>query len=282
MLKRLLEELENQETEEIFTYSVVVVDNDRAASASQMVGEFASQSNMAVTYEVEPRQNIPLARNRAGQIATGDFIAFIDDDELPIKRWLLTLLTTCLEYGVDGVLGPVKPRFEGEPPQWVLKGKFYDRATYPTGFVIDQKKGRTGNVLLKRQVFSGINEPFRPEFRTGEDQDFFGRMIERGRTFIWCNEAIAYETVPPLRWKRTFMLRRAMLRGTVTVQYKKFGLRDVVKSIIAVFLYTAALPFAAVLGQHRLMSLAEKLFHHLGAIVAFLGGNLIKDPYVTE
>jgi len=282
MLKRLLEELEKQETDGAFTYSIVVVDNDREASASQMVGEFASQSNMAVTYEIEPRQNIPLARNRAVNIAEGNFIAFIDDDELPIQRWLLTLLTTCVQYGVDGVLGPVKPQFDEEPPRWIVKGKFYERARYPTGFVIDRQKGRTGNVLLKKEIFSGLHEPFRPEFRTGEDQDFFGRMIEQGRTFIWCNEAIAYEIVPPLRWKRTFMLRRAMLRGTVAVLYEKFGLFDLVKSMIAVSLYTVILPFAAVLGQHRLMSVAEKLFHHLGAIVAFLGGNPVKEPYVTE
>src|SRR5205085_902502 len=100
---------------------------------------------------------------------------------------------------------------------WVVKGNFYDRASYPTGFVIDWKKGRTGNVLLKRHLFDADTPPFRPEFVTGEDQDFFGRMIDKGYVFIWCHEALAYETVPPIRWKRTFMLRRALLQGATSL-----------------------------------------------------------------
>ena len=43
---------------------------------------------MAVAYRVEPQQNIALARNAAITHATGDFIAFFDDDQLPIKQWL--------------------------------------------------------------------------------------------------------------------------------------------------------------------------------------------------
>ena len=58
-----------------------------------------------------------------------------------------------------------------------------------------------------------MHQPFNPEFRQGEDQDFFRRMIDHGHVFIWCNEAVAYEVVPPIRWKRTFMLKRALLRG---------------------------------------------------------------------
>src|SRR5208282_5462370 len=169
--------------------------------------------------------------------ASGDFVAFIDDDEFPTKRWLLTLLKTCNEHHVDGVLGPVKPHFDEEPPKWVVKGRFYDRQTYPTGLVIDWRKGRTGNVLLRKEVFAGCERPFRPEFRNGEDQEFFHRAIEKGGVFIWCNEAVAYEVVPPIRWKRTFMWRRALLRGSIEPKTPAFGARDVVKSLMAAPVY---------------------------------------------
>ena len=154
LLKRLLEELRGQETGGLFTYSIVVVDNDQSRSAQTVVGEFAASSIIPIKYCTEPRQNIAMARNTAVENAHGDLIAFIDDDEFPIKRWLLTLFEALNKYGADGVLGPVKPHFEDEPPQWVVKGKFYERASYPTGFVIDWRKGRTGNVLLKRSLFS--------------------------------------------------------------------------------------------------------------------------------
>lgn len=281
-LKRLLAELGAQETDGRFTYSVVVADNDREQSAAPIVDAFAAQSNIGVTYCVEPRQNIALTRNTAIQHAQGDFIAFIDDDEWPTRRWLLTLFNTCGDCGADGVLGPVKPDYAEVPPQWVVDGKFYDRPTYPTGFVIDWRKGRTGNVLLKRRIFEDEARPFRPEFLTGEDQDFFRRMIDKGYVFVWCNEALAYETVPPIRWNRTFMLKRALLRGAVSLVHPTTGRRAIATSVIAAPVYTAALPFAFVLGQRRFMTCLIKLFDHIGRLLAVVGVRPIQQPYVTD
>jgi len=281
-LQRLLEELREQETSGLFTYSIVIADNDHLESAKTVVRDFAGSSGIAIRYCVEPRQNIALARNKAIENAYGEFVAFIDDDEFPSKRWLVTLFEACNEYGVDGVLGPVKRHFDEEPPTWVVKGKFYERPTYPTGLVIDWKKGRTNNVLVRRRVFAAGAPPFRPEFRTGEDQDFFQRRIEEGHVFVWCDEAVVYEVVPPVRWRRSFMLRRALLQGTICVIHPTFGAREIAKSIVAVPAYAAALPFALLLGQHKFKSRLVKLFHHLGSLLALLGINAIKEPYVTE
>jgi len=277
----LLAELARQETGGLFTYSLVIADNDHSESAKALVSEFAASSPIAVTYCVEPRQNIALARNRAVEHATGDFVAFIDDDEFPAKDWLLNLFKACQEYRVNGVVGPVTRHFDVQPPMWVVKGGFYQRPTYPTGLVINWLMGRTNNVLLQRGLLTADGQPFRPEFRSGEDQDFFRRVIEKGYAFIWCNEAVVYEVVPPGRWKRTFMLRRALLQGAVSVLHPGFGALDVAKSLIAIPGYTAALPFASLLGQHRLMTLLIKLFDHLGRILALLGIHPVKEPYVT-
>jgi glycosyltransferase involved in cell wall biosynthesis len=282
LLGRLLAELLRQETRGLITFSIVVVDNDRLKSAEAVVQEFAASSSFPIHYCVEPQQNISLARNRALENATGDFLAFIDDDEFPTPRWLLTLFEALNQYGVDGVLGPVKPHFDDAPPRWIISGRFYDRPSYPTGYVIDWKKGRTGNVLLKRQILASSAGRFRPEFRTGEDQDFFRRLIEKGHVFIWCDEAVAYEVVPPMRWKRSVMLRRAMLRGATTLLYPTFGAREVMNSVVAVPAYTAALPFALVSGQGKFMNLSDKLFYHLGRLLALMGINPIKEPYVTS
>ena len=280
-LKRLLEELDGQDTSGLFTYSIVVADNDHLQSGEAVVRDFAAASSIPIKYCVEPRQNIALTRNKAIENANGDFVAFIDDDEFPTRRWLLTLFKACDEFGVDGVLGPVKRHFDEDPPKWVVKGKFYERPTYPTGFVIDWRKGRTNNVLLKTRIFAASAQPFRPDFLTGEDQDFFRRMIEKRHAFVWCNEAVVYEVVPPVRWKRTFMLRRALLGGAVSVIEPTFGALAIAKSVIAVPAYTAALPFALVLGHHRFMILSVKLFEHLGKLLALMGIKPIR-AYVTD
>jgi len=280
-LQRLLKELCTQETEGLFQYSIVIVDNDYLRSAEPAVMDFVAASAVPIKYCIEPQQNIALARNKAIENATGDFVAFIDDDEFPPKHWLLTLFETCKKYGVDGVLGPVKPFFGEDTPKWVIKGKFYTRPTYPTGLVIDWRKGRTGNVLLKRGIFATGEQPFRPQFRNGEDLDFFRRTIERGHVFVWCNEAVAYEVVPPVRWKRTVMLRRALLRGASAALHPNVGARNIAKSVIALLAYTAALPLALLLGHHRFMTVLVKLCDHLGKLLALVGINPIREPYVT-
>jgi len=282
MLKSLLNELVDQQTEGVFNYSIVVVDNDGARSAEPVVEEFARRSHVRIKYCVESRQNIARARNMAVAHAEGDLVAFIDDDEIPISFWLLTLYKALEKFQVDGVLGPVRPRFDEQPPKWVIDGKFYERETYPTGLVFDWRKGRTGNLLLKKKVFAESPEPFRPEFHTGEDQDFFRRAIERHRVFVWCNEAVAFETVPPRRWNRRFMLKRALLRGATSLEHPLPEGRGILRSLIAVFVYSVALPFALAIKHSWFMMLLIRLFDHAGKLLALLRINPIKQSYITE
>lgn len=217
-LSRLLSRLEGQRTDGLFDYSIVIVDNDASESARQIVEGFAHSSKITCCYHVEPRQNIALARNKAIENAKGDFVAFIDDDEFSDERWLLTLYKALNRYKSDGVLGPVLPAFEEEPPKWVLRGHLFDRPAHPTGHVLAWESTRTGNALLKRDVFEKDCEWFDPALGSGgEDRDLFRRKIEEGFGFVWCNEAPVFETVPSIRWKRTVLLKRALLRGKMAL-----------------------------------------------------------------
>lgn len=280
-LIKLLTELASQDTCGRFSFSVVVVDNDISRSAEDVVRQFSASSQLQVKYYSEARQGIALARNKAVENAYGDFLAFIDDDEFPAKDWLITLLDVCETYGVDGVLGPVKPHYVEQTPSWIRKGKFYDRPVMPTGHKVEWKNARTGNVLLKRDVFVPDEPAFRTEFRSGEDQDFFRRMIEKGRTFVWSRDAVVYEVVPPPRWNRRFMLRRALLRGASAALDPTLGAYGITKSIIAILVYTVALPLMLVLGQHRFMKVMIKLCDHSGKLLALVGANPIRQPYIT-
>lgn len=282
LLKRLLEDLRDQDTGGLFTYSIVVTENDGLQSAKAVVSGFAAESNVSVKYCLEPQQNIAMARNRAIENAPGDFVAFIDDDEFPTKQWLLNLFNVCDKPQVDGVLGPVLPHFSDEAPRWVIKGKFYDRPRHATGFLLNWSQTRTGNVLLKTDLFAGDAQPFSPQCLEGSDQEFFKRMIQKGHAFVWCNEAVAYEVVPPARWKRSFLVRRALFRGFFSLRNHGFPFRPIATSLIATPAYALALPVVLVLGQARFMNYVFKLSYHAGRLLAILGINPIRQPYVTD
>jgi succinoglycan biosynthesis protein ExoM len=281
LLKRLLDHLARQETAGRFVYSIVVADNDSAQSAQPVVAEFAARSAIPIRYCVEPRQNIALARNKAVENVEGDFAAFIDDDEFPEKDWLSALLSTCESYRVDGVLGPVKRHFDEPPPKWLAKSHFYDRRINPTGTIVQWQEARTGNVLLRKKVLEDAEPPFRPQFRAGEDKDFFRRKIEQGHAFIWSAGAVVYETVPPARWKRRYMLRKALLRGASARLQPSCDAASIAKSMVAVPLYAVALPFALLAGHHHFMTLLVSMFDHLGKLLALVGINPVTEQYVS-
>ncbi len=272
LLKNLLERLNHQRTDEQFTYSLVVADNDPAQSAKELVATFSATSPVRVTYCFEPQPNIAMARNKALSHAEGDFVAFIDDDEFPVDDWLFQLMKTCEGYGVDGVLGPVVPSFESEPPAWVKKGKFFDRPTHETGYKVNWDQARTGNVLFRRSILRGVDPVFRTEFDTaGEDVDFFRRMMSDGHAFIWCNEAVIHEVVPASRCTRSYLLRRALLRGSNFHKHPTHRLQNAARSLIAVPCYSLALPFLALGGQHLFLKYLIKLLDHGSRLLAYVG-----------
>jgi succinoglycan biosynthesis protein ExoM len=277
-LRCLLERLENQITDGRLTFSVVVADNDAARSAERVVRDFCLVSKLCICYCNEPEQNIALVRNRALAQAEGEFIAFIDDDEIPERDWLLELYLAMLEFSADGVLAPVDSLFEVEPPAWVLKGKFFERPVHATGDHLAWNQCRTGNVLLRRAILSSLSTAFRPEFSTaGEDMDFFRRLIEKGHTFVWCQSAAVHEVVPAARCRRSFLLKRALLRGSNFHKHPVERIRNLTKSLLAIPSYALALPVLLVCGEHLFMKVLVKLCDHVSRVCAFAGWEMMKE-----
>ena len=162
------------------------------------------------------------------------------------------------------------------------KSSLYDRSANSTGTQVEWRDSRTGNVLLKREVVLNDSMPFRPEFRAGEDQDFFRRKIEEGRRFVWSAEAAVYEVIPPSRWTRLYYIRKALLQGSNAALQPDCGPTRIAKSMVAVPLYTLMLPLAFVAGQSRFMTLLVKLCDHSGKLLQAMKISPIREEYVSE
>jgi succinoglycan biosynthesis protein ExoM len=276
LLRRLLEQLAGQITGGDFTFSIVVSDNDVALSGCPVVEAFAARSLISIVYCTEPQRNIALARNRAVEHARGEFVAWIDDDEFPDPEWLRNLFAAAQHYKVAGVLGPVRPHFDEPPPRWLLDGRFCERAEYVTGTVLHWSQSFAGNALLRLEMLRQFPAPFCAEFGLGgEDVDFFRRMALLGHQFVWCNEAVVHEVVSPVRWTRSYRLKRAMMLGRSSL--KLADSKALVKSFIAVPIYSLLLPVTLCFGQHVFMKYSIKLSGHLGRLLALFGLNPINQ-----
>jgi len=230
------------------------------------------RSPMLVDYQVESRQNLALARNLALAHATGDLVAFLDDDEFPGDDWLLSLFRTWRAFRVSGVLGPVIPHFDQPPPRWIAKSKIFNRPRYQTGYSLGWRQTRTGNVLLDRSILKSASDLFDEHFAMhGEDLDLFRRLVAKGHRFVWCDEAEVFETHPPTRLCRRYHMRRALLRGSVFYSHVPAKSVPVLKSIAALAVYVPALPVLLLFGQHHFMLFVVKCCDHIGRLMAFAG-----------
>jgi succinoglycan biosynthesis protein ExoM len=283
LLRHLLAGLKDQVMEGAFSFSAVVVDNDVDRSGRAAFLALPEEQTIPVTYQVEPERNISLARNRSIENARGNLIAFIDDDEYPEQDWLLNHYRALRASRADGVLGPVRPLYGQQTPAWLKKSKLLERRGFLTGTIMtDYRDTRTGNVLFQKSVFTDRADWFDPKFGKsgGGDAVFFKRMMEKGRTFIWCDEAVVSEAVPLERQKRSYYLKRAMTRGLVEAQQSRFWSSNTLRSFVAIPLYALILPFTLLRGQHLFMKYLVKECDHLAKVLAHFGIKLAKErPY---
>lgn len=283
LLARLLNKLEYQRADGLFIFSVVIVDNDALESGRAAVLRSKAKSNYEINYDVEPERSISLARNRTIKNAKGNLIAFIDDDEFPDNVWLVNHYKTLVETKADGVLGPVKPHFDGKSPGWLEKSGLLTRPRLKTGDVIrNSLYTRTGNVLLRKRLFEEEGELFDPAYGRsgGGDTIFFERMMNKGKTFVWCNKACVYETVVPERQRAMYYIKRALSRGLVSARRTPVLSISTLKSLLAITIYTTALPICMVIGFHLFMKYLVKNCDHIGKILGYFGIKPVIDrPY---
>jgi glycosyltransferase involved in cell wall biosynthesis len=282
-LQRLLASLYSQVTNGSFRYEIVVADNDSQGSARKVVEAPSRKGRAAVVYGLQPQQSISLARNLAVALSSGDYVAFVDDDEEAPPAWLTTLYRCLISSRADGVVGPVEYTFDHGAPSWAVKGPLFRRTTGDrTGQVVDWRVAATGNALMKREVLEELDGPFRREFGAGgEDKDFFRRSMARDRVFVWCAEARCYEHVPPERTRVGFQIRRALLRGRMALRGPSGTWGGIAKSALAVVVYAVVMPLTLAMGSHVFVNCLVKAFDHLGKVLAAFGIDLVGEKYIT-
>lgn len=282
MLERLIRNLAMQDTRGLFEISCVVVDNDEMGGARDTVGRLKNELGLELIYSIEKERTIPAVRNHALRLARGNYIGIIDDDEFPPPHWLVTLYHAIQTFGVEGALGPVHPFFEQEPPMWLVKSRLCERPVLRTGTLLQWGQTRTGNVLLKREVFDKHGLCFDVEMKTGgTDREFFKQAMRRGFRFVAVAEAPVYETVPPERWSRRYYLRRALVNGFNAHRNSREEGRGMsrcvqpLKSTLALLVYAAAIPFCVLAGSRAVMGCLVRGGHHLSRLCAMLGIELV-------
>jgi succinoglycan biosynthesis protein ExoM len=220
LLEKLLRSLENQSLPKIVSIEIIVVDNDVNKSAEFVVRNFQNTTRIQFFYFNEPVKNISLARNLSVEKAIGEYILFIDDDEVASPQWVGHLLNALSTYNADGVFGQVLPKFNPQTPRWMKKGDFFFIRLPVSGTKATHKY--TTNCLIKAALLTKMEEPFNPKYGLtgGEDTDLFNKLASQGARFVYCQEAVTVEYLPPERTRLSFLFLRRIKFGAEPVWEK--------------------------------------------------------------
>jgi succinoglycan biosynthesis protein ExoM len=193
---------------------LVIVDNDQVPSAEPLAHQLATEGPFPVRYVHEPAAGVANARNAALAAASGDLIAFLDDDEEAAPGWLAALLETQRRYDADVVFGPVRARSPSHTPHRQYLEQFFSREGPAETGIIAHYYG-CGDSLVRRAALPHPTRPFsalRNEVG-GEDDQLFGVMSRAAARFAWAHAALVYEDPVPERQTLDYALARAFAFG---------------------------------------------------------------------
>ena len=209
-LRRLLSALVEQAR--LHGCTTIVVDNG-SNSSEEIVSAFLTSMN--IVYDRISAPGLVSARNRAMSLALAfhpEFLAFIDDDEVPEADWLSNLIRRIEETGADFAIGPVVPEYAVPPPRWATEGEFF----HASG-----DSFRTSNLILRALCLpENESQWFQHEFNFsgGEDNEFLGRLAADGAVHVVAETAIVRESVPASRMRRRYIWRRGLRDGVAIAQ----------------------------------------------------------------
>ncbi len=212
LLEKLLQSLVDQDIDGKVTFEIIVVDNDLLKSAEKVVRRFSLLTHHPLRYFCQPQRNISLARNLAVKKSVGEYVVFIDDDEIAPSCWLHHLFTTLRTSKVDGVIGAVMPLFNDGTPSWMRNRELFYGRLPETGA---QGPKYTSNAIVKTSLLRSVDGPFDPAYGIagGGDTHLFDRLEQLGGRFIFCREAFVDEFLPPCRTRISYLFQRGVKGG---------------------------------------------------------------------
>ena len=87
------------------SFETIVADDGSTDDTTEVVARVARNTRIPVRHLALPHGGVAAARNAGVEAARGEWVAFIDDDEMASPTWLAELLATARRQDVDCVSG---------------------------------------------------------------------------------------------------------------------------------------------------------------------------------
>lgn len=200
---------------------IVVIDGDPLLAESLRAHAVVSMIDELV--ELPENRGNSASRNAGAASASGDIVAFTDDDAVPAPGWIAGLMTAYTETDAVAVGGRVVPRWVDRAPSWFPDEFLWLVGCMRAGFAphLSEVRNTYGpNISFRRAVFEELGG-FSPDVgRQGTKQlqahetEIAARLAARGTAgMVFTEDAVVEHKVYPYRMRPRWLLRRCFWQG---------------------------------------------------------------------
>jgi glycosyltransferase involved in cell wall biosynthesis len=228
-------------------WEVLVVDNAGNDDTARISELFSSSIPLKFLVEKAPGKNNAL--NAALGHADGDLIIFTDDDVIPDKAWVISLIAAASRWAEADLFGGcILPKF----PQGMTVPSIDDSVFMRIAYVISKEDIEEGeipagkiwgpNMMVRRRVFDQglrFNTNIGPKgsnYVMGSETEFLRRANDAGHTAVYVPSALVYHQIRPEQLTHSWLYGRAYRWGRTlafndqsetTLKNKKWMLREI-------------------------------------------------------
>jgi len=200
---------------------LIVVDNGSTDNTARVIARHRDRCTSPVLYLNEPRPGKSHALAKAIAAATGDVLAFTDDDVNVEVGWLDAIRGAMRNPEIALVGGPVAPRWERPLPAWLmLDREGYGRLSAPLAIVdygraaadLGDRTFLGANMAARRAVFERVGGfaphlgKLRGTLLSGEDHEFCRRVQAAGFRAQYRPDARVGHWVPASRMRLRYFI----------------------------------------------------------------------------
>jgi glycosyltransferase involved in cell wall biosynthesis len=216
ILPSALDSIAAQQLPDTVAWEVIVVDNNSRDQTRGVVEKYCATYPVRFRYVLETQQGLSRARNAGISEATGEVIAFTDDDVVAEPTWLQNLTESLRDERWAGAGGRIVAPSGFKPPPWLTLGGDMDLggplALFDLGDAFGELKRAPygANMAFRRSMFEKYGG-FRVDLGrcgslllSGEDTEFCNRLLAGSEHLCYVPSAVVHHPVPPDRLQKKY------------------------------------------------------------------------------
>ncbi|MCK4662947.1 MAG: glycosyltransferase family 2 protein [Bacteroidales bacterium] len=218
-LNDCFESLKNQTYNKQF-FEIILINNNSTDNTEKISKQFqAKNPDLNFRYYIEKKQGLSNARNKGIEVAKGEYIAFVDDDAIADKNYIINLAKTFeeqIEYtAIGGKVIPIYPN--NKKPVWMSK--------YIQRMVSEVDYGNIAGEFYKRKYPVGCNMAFHKSFfdkhggfnadltLRSDDKFIFSKLRKLKKKTFYAPDVIVHHNIESYRLEPDFIKKLSILNG---------------------------------------------------------------------